>query len=650
MQWTPLARGRFTGIDWSDPEASAGLDPYLAWAEADDFRAFGLQALPDKLALALELHAGRSVRDLLDATSRAWLNVPEVYHGHAAPRGLRFCTAWVSRGFFRAWREGKALRGIVKRFELGMALGVSGRKAPPRAAVPVPGRERLRGKVLASIDDGAAFVHADFLRGRRARTRFYWRQDAVPHGCCPPELGYGDELRGAAIDAALREYSDGFTSLLDESAVYRHFRMGLALDQRVSHGTHVLDLAAGPRTLRSQIATPTAPPSWALAQDDASRADLVVVQLDRQTVADTSGGAMNLRILDGLMYILARCAPSARITVNISWGTLAGPHDGSALLEAAMDQLVALHGGRLQIVLPAGNGYQARTHASARVHPRGTPLSAAQRRRGDVDQAVLHWRVLPDDRTPSFLELWIEAGRQDLQIGVAPPGLRALPSLAMGESGMWLDAQGRPLCMLVYPRRVATGDNGTCAVLALAPTFSFSQAQQIAPCGSWTVTLTNGRTSAPASFDAYVERDDQILQMPTGARQSLLDDALYDTSGDPGSFVDHPRNLSLVRRSGTFNSIGTGRATTSVGGVRADVANDPGAADRWARYSPRRPDPDAQRHQRPGVVKMPDAEEPSDQDVALAGVCAAGTRSGARVRLAGTSSAAPQKARECLNA
>lgn len=639
MQWTPLPRGSFTGIDWSDPHEAAGLDPYLAWAEADDFRAFGLRAAPRWLAIAIELQPGHSVAELVGAASPRWLRVAPVYLSDDAPRGLRFCTAQAGRGFFRAWRKGGSLRGIVRRFELGMALGASapgGHSAPSAWRAPT----KLQGKVLAAIDDGMAFAHAHFLNDcRHARTRFYWRQDEQGEGSPPPELGYGHELCGSQIDAALARYSEGFEGLLDESAVYRHFRMGMALQQRVSHGTHVLDLSAGPRTLRARLATPTAPPSWALADDAASRAPLVLVQLDRRTVADTSGGAMNLRILDALMYILARCAPSARVTVNISWGTLAGPHDGSALLEAAMDQLVALSGGRLLIVLPAGNAYQARTHANATVHPPGTPLTPRQRREGAVDRAVLHWRTLPDDRTPSFLELWTQEGPQNLQIAVAPPGAPALPPRACGASGMWVDASGRPLCVLVYLPRVATGERGTCALLALAPTFSFEASQPTAPCGAWTLTLTNLAHAPAVTFDAYVERDDEILPMRTGARQSFFEDRDYDL----GSAVDDPDRPTLIRRSGTFNSIATGRATESVGGVRAD---DPAA---WARYSPRRPDPDALRRQRPGVVKLPDAAEPSDENSALSGVGAAGSRSGATVRLAGTSSASPQRARARLD-
>ena len=84
----------------------------------------------------------------------------------------------------------------------------------------------------------------------------------------------------------------------------------------------------------------------------------------------------------------------------------------------------------------------------------------------------------------------------------------------------------------------------------------------------------------------------------------------------------------------------------SVGGVRHAL----GAFDPFARYSPRTPDPDGTRPQRPGVKKEPDRFEVTDDNAALWGIRGAGSRSGnGVVRLAGTSSAAPQVARILIN-
>jgi hypothetical protein len=656
MSWSKLPKGEFTGMDWAQPGATQGFDPYLIWAEADRFSGYG-DKLPKWLPIAIELAPDTTVQQLIAAASAEWLQVPPVYTSRAAPAGLRFCSARVKPAFFKQLAPGGSLHALVLRLELGLPAAEHARGPTAAAARDTPLHSRgaayqteakaeglLSGKVLALIDDSLALAHANFLERGRARTRYFWRQDAQGKGRLPQSMGYGHELSAADINAAMQ--ANIHHGLVDESAVYvalglstlgskrprrthsRHEHFFHALDSSVSHGTHVMDLAGGPRTLLAQVAGaqphPDAAPSWALADDDASRAPLIAVQLDYDTVRDTSGGSLNLHVLDALMYVLSRCDDDAKVTANISFGTLAGPHDGTSLLEAAMDELIRLMRGRLQIALAAGNGYQLRTHANA------TLLKN--------EQATLQWCVLPDDSTQSFVELWIEEARDGLEIRITPPGRAALPPLKFGESGMWTDGGKHPLCALIYPKAVATGRRGTCALLAVAPTFSFDQKTATAPSGVWQITLRNSGKQA-VTVDAYVERDDVVMGSRRGARQSHFEDAFYDMQ----AYVDEAGNPSLIRRSGSFNSIATGKNTVSVAGTRI-------AGPYWAHYSPQKPDPDAARPQRPGVVKVPDAQAFSDENPASPGVSAAGTRSAATVRLMGTSDASPQEARRILNA
>ena len=646
MKWTPLPTGGFTGIHWARPGATDGADPYLVWAETDQFAGYGGKQ-PRWLPIALELNPGVSIAQFVAAASPKWLHVPPVYASSAAPAGLRYCTARVRPAFFRHIGSGGDLHAMVKRLELGLPVGNSTddptAPATPKGGSPAEHQRPLTGKVMGLIDDSLALAHANFLDGHgKPRTAFFWRQDRAGKGAAPAALGYGHELTAADIDAAMR--SNFFGGMVDESGVYTMLGLSTlgqkppggrvqfhALDTAKSHGTHVMDLATGPRTMQAQIANLPpgfdAPPSWAHAGDDASRCPIIAVQLDYHTVADTSGGSMNVHVLDGLMYILSRCAPSAQIAVNVSFGTLAGPHDGTSLLEAAMDQLLALCGKRLAIAIAAGNSYQTLTHANMTLRHK--------------ESHQLHWRVQPDDTSQSFLELWLPPGAEGIDIEITPPGRPALPALRLCQSRMWLDGGTQPLCALIYPERVATGENGTCALLALAPTFSFEADTATAPSGVWQVKLTNTQT-ATVTLDAYVERDDVVIGTRGGARQSHFEDRFYNTSGDPDQWVNHPDNPSLIRRSGSFNSIATGARTVSVGGKRISDGS-------WALYSPQKPDPDASRPERPGVVKVPDTHAPSDENPILLGLKAAGTRSGGVARLVGTSDAAPQVTRKILN-
>jgi hypothetical protein len=655
MAWTPLPKGEFTGIDWAQPGKTTGADPYLIWAESDRFAGYG-GGQPKRMPVVIELKKGKTIDDLLMAGGQ-WLYVPPAYTGPAAPVGLRFCSARVKPAFFTEILPGGALAGVVARAEMGLPAGPH-TKAPEdllsrrlARGAPLP---LLSGPVAGLIDGGLAFAHANFLRNGQTRIKYFWRQDDNLNepedesrlGPAPDGFNYGHELTGADIDDATAAHT--YNGLVDESAVYSEFKL-FSLEKSVNHGTHVLDLMCGPHTLLAQIAgSPPdldAPPSWAMADDAASHANIVAVQLDYDTVADTSGGSMNVHILDGLLYILSRCTDDAKLTVNLSWGTLSGPHDGSSILEEAMDQLIDLRKGRLQIVLPVSNSYQLRTHANVTL-PCIDPETLQK-----TKHATLYWKGLPGDTTQNFLELWFPQGAKSITIEITPPGRDALPSLTFGESRIWTDGGNKPLCALIYPKMVATGKNGTSALLAIAPTSSFDASTATAPSGIWKIRLCNTDAKGAAiTIDAYVERDDEAIDIPTGARQSHFEDGRYTSPRnryDMDAFVDDPTNGTLIRRSGNFNSIATGRKTLSVGGVRVTPSSP---QFRWAHYSPQKPDPDASRRSRPGVKKIPDTEAYSDETAAMLGVRAAGTRSTAVVRLVGTSDASPQVARRIINA
>ena len=665
MSWTALPKGCFTGIDWAPDGASSGFDPYLIWAEASRFDNYAVPAHGhavdcerlEWLPVAIELYPPHTVEQLVAAGSM-WLRVPRVYRdpalalNTAVPTSLQFCTARVRPGFFRQLRPGKVLHALVKRVELGLPVYRANRLASDarqdqsrRWALCSRPTSLLGPRVLAEIDDGMALAHAHFRDDAgRSRVAYYWRQDGLGQGLRPAAMSYGRELTGANIDAAMASCTDA-NGQVNEAAVYSALGLSSmgrlwpggrtpyhALDTAVSHGTHVMDLAAGPYDVLARLSnpplSPDGPPSWEPAQDSASQAPIVAVQLDYKTVQDTSGGSMNVHFLDALMYILARCRPDAEMVVNVSFGSLAGPHDGTSLLEAAMDELIARTDGRLQIVLAAGNSYQGRTHANLTL-----PAGGAR---------TLDWFIAPDDATPSFVEIWLPPGATGVRIGVTPPDGAASPRLAPGQSKMLTNAHGQPLGAVIFPDRVATGDRGTCALVALQPTMSWRAGEPTAPSGIWTITFEQTGSEA-VTLDAYIERDDTTVNTRNGARQSHFEDVHYDLSGNPASFVDDPSNPTPIRRSGNFNDIANGSRTTSVGGTRARDGS-------WAHYSPRWPDPDATRPERPDVVKIPDDRAYSDECAVLKGWLAAGPRSGAMARLAGTSSAAPQVARARFNA
>ncbi len=668
--WADLPRGRFTGIDWSTPGALDRSDPYLAWTETTGFSgfrdAYGRPAAPQWLPLLIELSADCTVADLVAAADPAWLQVPRVYLDLGD--GLRFCTVRARRGFFDALRPGRVLHDRVLRYDLGLPVGHHARALAHHAAdgqATATAPAQVGGKVLVVIDNGLALAHADFLKGTNHQTRVaaFWRQDETegPHGRAaaspkpppldpartgptPADLGYGHELTRSAIQAAIAAHT--LSGRVDEDALYRHWQMW-ELNHAAQHGTHVSSLAAGPRVYTRTIGSEDSPPDWQPANDDASHSSLLVAQLDWASVADSSGGALTVSVMDALAWSLARCAPQACVTINLSWGALAGPHNGSSMLEAGMAQLIAASGRDCHLVIPAGNAYQDRTHANALLE--GKPKHSGKGR--SCSEVTLHWRVHPDDQSQSFLELWFEDHEEahrildQLAIELTPPGSPTpLPAIELGQSRVWPSAAA-PEVAVLFPMQSALGHPGSCALIALAPTARWFKDAVITRAGVWQVRLSN-HGQRPVLVDAYIERDDVAIgAADTGARQSWLDDRHYDSSGGLGGFIDHPDNPSLVRRSGTFNDIASGAGTVSVGGIRYFAST----MDPMARYSPRSPDPDASRPERLGVQKVPDRFAVSDDHATLWGVRSAGTRSAARVRLVGTSMAAPQVTRDRVN-
>lgn len=645
LHWSPLARGRHTGLDWSSPTQRDGHDPYLMWSEAVGPRAHGRPgALLDggRLNLLIELSAGTTVARLAQQAG-ASLRIPQAYLWLEQRLGQRlgFCTALADPTFFARYAE---LKPLIRRFELSRARPGAVPDQVPNSmasAAPEPSVSAvLQGPVLGLIDGGLAFAHPRFRQaaaaGEATRIAHFWRQDEMGAGRRPAGFAYGLELSGADIDAEVRRSQ--VAGVDDESEVYRRLQGGLALEQRVNHGTFVLDIAAGPREFTAGIAglgadlgwDPLAPPGWQAATDLASRCPIVAVQLDWATVKDTSGGSMRAHLLDGLLYILSCCALEAKVVVNMSWGTLAGPHDGSSLFERALDELVGCWRGGLSLVLPTSNAYQARTHGNATLAP--------------GEHGTLRWRCLPGDTTHNFLEIWLpHEVASGLSVTLRPPGREALPTQRAGDAGVWAAPDGQPLAASIFLRQSARGEHDSCILLALAPTFSLQEHAPTAPAGVWEIRLCN-EGPVPLTFDAFIERDDALLGWRSGLTQSHLEDAAYDGSQ---RFDTHAGQVSpVVRRSGTFNSIATGARVHSVGGTRLQAS----PAEHWARYSAPQPDPDAARPAHSSrVVKVPTDQAVSDENPVLRGLRAAGTRAGATVRLVGTSSAAPQVARRLIN-
>lgn len=481
--------------------------------------------------------------------------------------------------------------------------------------------------VTGIIDDGIAFAHARFRKANESRVEYWWLQDGDFKGQ-PADFGFGHELRKSEIDDLIGDCTRA--GIVDEDELYA--RAGLlnfrrdshqAAAWRAAHGTHMLDLACG---FDPQTAPGDRP--------------IVAVQLPWWVTANASGGDLTPYALAAMDYIVARAkaiasAPgsdSLAVVINFSYGKFAGPHDGTYDLELAIDDLVdrcAAEGVPVRVVLPAGNSYLSRCHAQ-------TSFS----RRTEVK--TFRWRLLPDDQTPSYLEIWMPCFKSGpssrLELTITPPGG---PQKSIAEGDAALQVWGTP------PQEYATAgynlEPGPAPrgrfLLALAPTASHDPAVRLAPAGVWTIELRLKNTGLDPSdvVHAWIERDDSTIGYPVRGRQSHFDDDRYRRYDDGGRDIEIDDPSCYVWRAGTLNAFATGKRPIVMGAfLRKEMMA--------AKYSAGGPT-QAACGSSGAEPYRPDALAVSEDSKVHAGVLAAGSRSGSVVPMTGTSVAAPQVTR-----
>jgi hypothetical protein len=478
--------------------------------------------------------------------------------------------------------------------------------------------------VIGVIDDGIAFAHERFRKIVNAqfetRVEYWWLQDG-PYQGLSSSVDFGRELKKADIDALLNACTRADS--VDEDLLYQKARLidfrqygHKSAAWRAGHGTHVMDLACGLEPAATQPEIP-----------------IICVQLPIRVTAQTSGASLHFYVVHAITYILDRArtismqrgSQQLPVVINLSYGRLAGPHDGTLDLEWAIDQIIsqsAKRGVSLRVVLPAGNSYLSRCHARV-----------SFQRKDQV--APLLWRVMPDDRTPSFLEIWLPARTDDssenrVEITVtSPTGQSRTITETSGKVRWKTGAQVYGQALYSISPLSSRG----MFLVAIAPTAYLNPAIALAPAGVWTIKLKNKGIAKLDSIQAWIQRDDSLYGFPPRGRQSYFDNECYvryDHAGRENE-VDDP--ACLVRRESTINGIATGRFPIVVGG---HLRNEMVAA----RYS------SAGAAQPPGPPpNSPDASAVSEDSRVHRGILAAGTRSGSVVAIGGTSVAAPQVAR-----
>ncbi len=517
-------------------------------------------------------------------------------------------------------------RTLFEVLDTGVPVEIVTRPAASRTSEgTLPAGSGSGAPIVALIDDGIGFLNARFRKPGAAHTRFdaVWLQALETDSA--GDITAGRVLERQAIDDMIASgvEQDAYDALNAQVFPREGHRSTSA---STSHGTHVLDLAAG------------ADPE---GDDPARDWPLLGVQLPPDAIEDTSGTRFESYLVQGLRWILRRARAidaSAPVIVNLSLGILAGPKDGTRFAEYQVAREAALWqaatGQPVRIVWAFGNSYRSDLVARF-AYPEATARTA-------TDEA-LTWRVQPGDQTASYIEIHSRGNAAGLEIALTAPDGTASGFQPMQTGQIRsLEADGKAVARLYHVAEQPYGNGQTRPahhVVALAPTEARKAAEPQAEAGAWTVAVRHKGVPA-CEIILQTQRDDALRGFRTQARQAYFD--------APDGYLWDEELLAHVRLSeagpitydGTHNALASvaARQVFSVGAAQISMRDPQDAA---ANYRPGRYTSAGAEWSVPG----PTAATVADEGAFLSGVCGAGTMSGSARYLSGTSAAAGRLSR-----
>lgn len=492
--------------------------------------------------------------------------------------------------------------------------------------------------IIGVIDDGIPFVQRAFLdRAGKSRINLCWLQAARAEDRAA--VPFGREVTNTEIDKLRATHGN------DEMAMYRAAKaidrdlpeLGAVLTHHATHGGHIAGIAAGNDCYVGADRLP----------DDVQ---ILAVQLPNTIAWDTSGIGKEMMMLSAIEYIFHRARAIADhygiaeipLVLNFSYGWSANRHDGGSSFETAVEDLLTARKAMqplTSLVMPTGNNFANDMHAR---------FMAADAVDGQIS---FGWKIMPDDRTSSYLEMWLPHGIDPVgwQVTVTPPEgitldvqgtivVAADPNLNGGDPRRFIELEygQENIGQLSADKHL---NNRWRVMIAMVPTVPSREHLRRTPVGVWTVKIDTGDTplAGPQAVDIWVQRDDDPTQLGTGGQQSHLVE-LGSTPEPQRPITDALTSLTPIRGFGCLNGIGTSPSTLRVAGYVQTTR----APSSYSGSSALAILPGGDVIMGPEV---PSISAVSDQGAFRPGLPSIGVLSGSGARIVGTSSAAAAASR-----
>lgn len=403
------------------------------------------------------------------ADAALWRELPDVLPGAElgiTPDGSAIVTGRVAIDRVEALRAETVVRSLKASQVVRPQLEATTRTMRVRADLLPAGVKPKggAGAVVGVVDFGGDFAHRNFRKADgKTRLLAIWNQAGVAQADSP--YNYGRLYTRQEIDAALLA-TDPYAALAYGPRPDTSFERG-------SHGTHVMDIAAGNGRGSGLVGV-------------APEADLVFVEASANDIAWQGPDVVNnsfgdsVQMLEAIRFIFD-LAGDRPCVVNLSLGTNGGPHDGSSLVEQGIDAMVSEKPNRA-VVIAASNSQGDGIHTSGQVPATGL-----------AEDIV--WRVR--DLVGGEAEVWYP-GAQRLELSlIGPDGTVVLDALQPGDTAEIADEQGK-LAVFASSRLTEPNNGDNVLGIYLAPGL---------PGGDWTIRLRSPGGD-PVDYHAWVERLD----------------------------------------------------------------------------------------------------------------------------------------------